>query len=72
MNLDVKDIMKSYRIRIGKSQKEVADILGITRVTLSSYEEHPRKIPILTYGKMVELYGEDFNDYFFAHKLYKL
>lgn len=72
MKLDAKDIMKSYRIRIGKSQTEVANILGITRLTLSTYEERPSKIPIKIYGKMVELYGEDFNDYFFKHKLYKV
>lgn len=72
MKLDAKDIMKSYRIRIGKSQTEVANILGITRLTLSTYEERPSKIPIKIYGKMVELYGEDFNDYFFEHKLYKV
>lgn len=70
--LNVKDIMKSYRVRIGKSQTEIANLLGITRLTFNSYEENPGKIPTKLYGRLVELYGEDFNDYFFTHKLYKM
>ena len=70
--LEVKDIMKSYRIRIGKSQEEIATLLGITRLTFKGYEENPGKIPIKIYGRLVELYGSDFNDYFFTNKLYKM
>lgn len=71
-NLEVKDIMKSYRVRIGKSQTDMAELLGVTRLTFKTYEESPGSIPIRKYGRLVELYGEDFNEYFFANKLYKV
>lgn len=70
--LNTNDVMKSFRIRIGKSQKEMATLLGITRLTFRLYEQNPGKMPIKIYGRLVELYGDDFNDYFFAKKLYKM
>lgn len=70
--LDVRNVMKSYRIKIGKTQQEVAEMLGITRLTLSTYEKHPGKIPLYMFGKLIDIYGEDFKNYFFTQKLYKV
>ena len=66
-----KNIMKSFRARAGYSQEQVAKKLGITRQTFVIYEKNPGIMTIETFGKLKDLYGDDFETVFFEKKLYK-
>ena len=68
---EVKNLMKSFRVKAGYSQEKLAKVLGISRQTLIDYEKKPGKMTIETFGKLKEIYGNDFETIFFEKKLYK-
>ena len=43
--------IRSYRIRAGLKQYEVANILGVSRTTYNDYEVNPKKLKIETFDR---------------------
>lgn len=71
-NPSPKEAMQGFRRMAGYiKQKDVADILGVTKLTFLRYENNPRRMPVGVLEKLEDLYGEDFIKYFFDHKLYR-
>lgn len=48
-----------YRKKLGLTQAEAADMLGISRNALAKYETGKNDIPLTVFVKMSELYGFD-------------
>jgi DNA-binding XRE family transcriptional regulator len=63
--------MKASRVRVGLSQEKAAELIGVSRQTLSYYEAYPYSMSMESFAKMKELYGEEFANIYFAEKLYK-
>lgn len=59
--------MKSYRVRAGYSQDEMADLLGVSRATYCDYEVNPQKVKIETYNKISDILKCDLIDFFVEH-----
>jgi len=71
-NIKAQGMISGFRLASGyTSSKEVADILGISKPTYLKYEKQPWKMSFETFEKLVELYGDEFAQYFIEHKLYK-
>ena len=68
---EIRNLMKSFRVRAGLSQEQVAEKLGISRNTLVYYEMKPYAMPIEMFVILTDLYGEDFANVYMAQKLYK-
>lgn len=49
--------IKKYRERLGFSQKDVSDYLGITRAQISNYENGKREVPVVQLKKIADLFG---------------
>lgn len=72
VRINPKEFMAGYRRMVGYDKaQDVADKLGITRVTFVKYEHDPKTMPIGYLAKLEELYGENFTELFFAYKCYK-
>lgn len=63
-------VMKFFRERAGLEKIQLARKLGVTRPTLDNIENRPNDIGIKYIEKLVEVYGDDFADYFIENKLY--
>ena len=56
--------IRSYRIRAGLKQYEVANILGVSRTTYNDYEVNPKKLKIETLEKMATIFNCKIADFF--------
>lgn len=51
--------LKEFRLAIGKSQQDVADVLGITQSALSRTEALGRDLSDIQIGKLCEAFGRE-------------
>lgn len=58
--------MKAFRTKKGYSQADVAQLLGVSRVTVNNWETSPGAISMRIYLKLAELYGCHVYDFFMA------
>ena len=63
--------IKSYRVRAGLKQYEVAEKLGVSRVTYNDYEVNPQKLKIETLEKMANIFNCDIADFFIISNVTK-
>lgn len=56
-------ILKSYRVKLGLEQSEVAEKLGVSRLTYWKYENKPYNLPIDKLLKVIEVLDGDINDF---------
>ncbi len=56
--------IKSYRARMGYSQREVAEILGVSRNTYCDYEVRPQKVNVETLMKIANILKCELSDFF--------
>lgn len=56
--------LKSYRVRAGLSQDEMADKLGISRATYCDYEVNPQRVRIEIYKRISDIVGCKLSDFF--------
>ena len=63
--------MKSYRNRVGLSQEQTAEKLGISRVTYNDYEVNPTKVKIEVFQNLADLFGCEIHDFFVEHNVTK-
>lgn len=67
-----KAIISGFRRGAGYDKAEdIAEILGVSKPTYLKYEKKPWKMTLGTLEKLEELYGEEFVEFFWTHKLYK-
>jgi len=71
-NYNARAIISGFRKAAGYDNSEkVAEILGVSKPTYLKYEKKPWKMTLATLDRLEELYGEEFVDFFWKHKLYK-
>lgn len=71
-NYNAKAIISGFRKGAGfEKAEEVADILGVSKPTYLKYERKPWTMSLATLDRLEELFGEEFVDFFWKHKLYK-
>lgn len=71
-NYNAKAIISGFRKGAGYEKAEaVAKILGVSKPTYLKYEKEPWRMTLGTLLDLEELYGEEFTDFFWKHKLYK-
>lgn len=63
--------MKSLRNRIGLSQQETSEKLGVSRTTYCDYEVNPSKVKLETFKKLAEIFGCELADFFKEFKVTK-
>ena len=56
--------LKSYRIRMGYTQEEMAEMLGIARVTYCDYEVNPQKVKVETLQQIADILKCNLSDFF--------
>jgi transcriptional regulator with XRE-family HTH domain len=49
--------LKCFREKLGYSQSDIAELLGVDRSTISKYELGEREISIINLNKLSDLYG---------------
>ena len=54
--------LKLYRKKIGKSQQEIANYLGVTQVSYGNYELGKRQVGIDVLNRLADLYGVTIDD----------
>ena len=54
--------LRAFREKLGLSQQEVADFLGIQRTNISYYETEARNIPLKHLESLADLFGIDLAD----------
>ena len=65
-------IISGFRKAAGyENAEEIAEILGVSKPTYLKYEKKPWTMTLATLDRLEELYGEEFINFFFDHKLYK-
>ncbi|MBQ7638039.1 MAG: helix-turn-helix transcriptional regulator [Clostridia bacterium] len=57
-------ILREYRTKMGYTQKDVADVLGIDRSTYAYYETGKTEVPVKKLAVLARLYGVEINDFF--------
>lgn len=57
--------LKAIRINLGKSQQEMAEMLGISRETYQSYEKYKTFPDVPIIKKIIEISNIDFDDIIF-------
>ena len=55
-------LLKAARINANKTQKEVGDYVGKSKVTIRSYESYKSKPDVETAKKIAEFYGMSVDD----------
>ncbi|MCU0431506.1 MAG: helix-turn-helix domain-containing protein [Cytophagaceae bacterium] len=55
--------LKSFRIKFGLNQEEVAEYLGVERSSVSHYETGEREIALPLLLKLCDLYGVELQDF---------
>lgn len=58
--------MKSIRIKRGMTQDDAAKLLGVSRQTLSAYENNPGQLSLADFNRLADLYDVKPN-YFFEN-----
>ena len=59
----VSNNLKSYRVKVGYTQEQVAELLGISRVTYCDYEVNPQKVKVETFQQLAELLKCNLSDF---------
>lgn len=70
MTDNVKDIMPFFRLRSGLQRNEILRRLNVTSPTFKKWEDNPDKIPARMFDNFVEIYGDDFVEFYMDNKLY--
>jgi len=71
MEKDLKYItsnMRGYRARKGLSQRQTADLLGISRATYCDCEVNPEKVKIMRFYSLSKLFNCELKDFFVETK----
>jgi len=55
--------MRQYRINRGLSLQDVADRIGVTRMTIANYETARTKMPFNVAKQLCQIYDKDFNEF---------
>ena len=56
--------IKSYRIKKGLKQEEIADIMGVSRNTYCDYEVNPQRVKVETLQKIADILNCKVSDFF--------
>lgn len=56
--------IRAYRVRSGLLQEDMANKLGVSRVTYNDYEVNPQKLKLKTLIKIAEILKCDIADFF--------
>ena len=56
--------LKVARISKGFTQEQVADMLGVSRVTFNTYENNPYNLAFSTFKRLATIYGFDVRSFF--------
>lgn len=56
--------LKSYRVRAGYTQEDIAELLGITRNTYCDYEVNPQKVKVETLQTIADKLNCKLSDFF--------
>ena len=56
--------IKSYRIKKGLKQEEIADIMGVSRNTYFDYEVNPQRVKVETLQKIADILNCKVSDFF--------
>lgn len=60
----VSNNIKMYRVRLGLSQAEVAEKIGVTRSTYCHYEVNPQKLNVGRFMKLADVLKCNLVDFF--------
>lgn len=63
-NTQIEANMKAYRIKKGYSQAKVAELLGVSRVTINNWETSPGDVSMKNFRKLAALYDCCMYDFF--------
>lgn len=63
------DYLKEFRKKMGFTQQDIADILGVERSTYTYYETGKTEIPTKKLHTLSKLYNIDINDFFDSNKI---
>ena len=61
--------IKSYRVRSGYTQEQMAEKLGITRISYCDYEVNVQKVKIETLQKIADILQCELADFFIQHNV---
>ena len=56
--------IKSYRVRLGYSQENMADIMGLSRATYCDYEGNPQKLKVENLLQIADILKCNLSDFF--------
>jgi transcriptional regulator with XRE-family HTH domain len=59
----VGDQFRQHRINNGKSLQDIAERIGVTRMTIANYETARTKIPVDIAKQLCAIYGVDFDEF---------
>ena len=62
--IKVRNNLRAYRIACGYTQDDVAEILQVTKRTVSNYECHPENLDIAKLNSLGKLYGVHPKEFF--------
>lgn len=60
----ISDYLREFRKKMGYTQKDIADILGLERSTYAYYENGKTRIPVSKLQILARLYSVNINDFF--------
>jgi len=60
----VSNNIKSYRVRLGLTQDNLADLLGVSRITYCDYEVNPQKVKVETLQQIADILKCNLSDFF--------
>lgn len=67
--LQYKDTLRSLRVKLGYTQEEAAELIGITVRTLRAWEKNSTKISYQKIKKIEQAYGVSQNRIFFGSEV---
>lgn len=56
--------LKSCRVRMGLSQEEMANLIGVSRATYCDWEVNPQRVKVETYQQISEILKCKLSDFF--------
>ncbi|MEV2910514.1 helix-turn-helix transcriptional regulator [Paenibacillus larvae] len=64
-----KETLRSLRIKFRYTQKEAAEIIGVSKTTLKNWEVNSSRIPYDKVKRIEEVYGVNQNSIFFGSEV---
>lgn len=61
--------IRAYRARMGYSQQDMADKLGVSRISYNDYEVNPQKLKVATLTKIADILNCNLEDFFVEFKV---